>query len=138
MPVEAEDGFVLRLIGNTGEVRRRALLLALLVAALAAIGAVGSSSGATPWHDPGSARRALARGELADVPAPTALTRSRDVLGRDLDGYGVPAALAVAFVLTLAGGWWLARERAARVLASVLVTRRRPRAPPRLPSVVHC
>ncbi len=119
--------------------RRRALLLALLVGGLAAVGAVGLGSGATPWHDPATTRSALARAELADVPAPTALTRTRDVLGRNLDTwYSVPAALAVAFVITLAGGWWLARERAARVRHPVLVTTRRTRAPPRLPFIVHC
>jgi hypothetical protein len=119
--------------------RRRAFLLALLVGGLAAVGAVGLSGSGTPWHDPASTRSALARAELADVPAPTALTRTRDVLGRDADArYGIPAALAVALAITRAGGWWLARERAARVRPLVLVALRRTRAPPRLPSIVHC
>ena len=118
--------------------RRRALLLAILVGGLAAAGASGLGGGATPWPDPPSNGAAL-RAELADVPAPAAVARVRDVLGRHHDDRrDVPAALAVALLLTLAGGWWVARERAARVRLAAPDSIRRTRAPPRLPSIVHC
>jgi hypothetical protein len=117
--------------------RRRALLLAILVGGIATAGAVAIGGGATPWPDPPPTGAAL-HAELADVPAPPAVARARDALGHDQDGKrDVPAALTVALVLTLAGGWWLARERAAHVRDATRVWNRRTRAPPGLPTIVH-
>ena len=131
--------FVPRLIGKTGQMRRRALLLALFVGGLAAVGTVGLAGGVTAGTARPSSHPALARAELADAPAPTAFSRARDALARDhRDRLNTSAALAAALVLTLAGGWWLARERAARVRGSRLVATRRTRAPPRQPAIVHC
>ncbi|HEY3669334.1 MAG TPA: hypothetical protein VGN51_00230 [Acidimicrobiia bacterium] len=119
--------------------RRRALLLAFLVAGLASATGAAIGTGAVPWHDsPGNAT-ALARGDLADAAAPTALSRVRDQLGRDHDvRRDVAAALGIALILTLSGGWWLARERAARALHRRPSTTRRTRAPPLVPTTVHC
>jgi hypothetical protein len=120
-------------------VRRRLALLTLLAGALVAAGGAALVSRAAAEHDVVTPATALARAELADVPAPVALTRVRDTLARDHDARrDVAVALGVALVLTLAGGWWLARERTARVhLAHPLATPRT-RAPPRLPAIVHC
>jgi len=131
--------FVPRLIGKTGEMRRRALLLALLVGGLAAAGTAGLVGSVVTGNDRPSSHTALARADLADAPAPTAFNRARDALARDhSDRLNTSAALAVFLVLTLAGGWWLARERAARVRRPRLVATRRTRAPPRQPAIVHC
>ena len=79
-------------------------------------------------------------------PAPTSPTSPhpprcravRDQLGRDHDVRGdVTAALGIALVLTLSGGWWLARERAARALHRRPRTTRRTRAPPMVTATVH-
>ena len=64
--------FVPRLIGKTGEMRRRAILLALLVGGLAAAGTVGLAGSVAAGSDHPSSRTALARAELADAPAATA------------------------------------------------------------------
>ena len=119
--------------------RRRALLLAFIVGGLASATGAAISTGVVPWHDaPGSAT-ALARADLADVAAPTAISRARDHLGRDHDTRrDVAAALGIALVLTLSGGWWLARERAARSLHRRPCTTRRTRAPPLVPATIHC
>ncbi len=119
--------------------RRRALLLAFLVGGLAVAGTAGLAGSVTAGNDRPSNRAALARAELADAPAPTAFSRARDAFARDHgDRFNTSAALAVALVLTLAGGWWLARDRAARVRRPLLVATRRTRAPPRQPAIVHC
>ena len=113
--------------------RRRALLLAFLVGGLARrrhrrSGPEASLRATTVRPNRATA---LARAELADAPAPTAFSRARDAFARDHDDrFNASAALAVALVLTLAGGWWLARERAARVRQPLLVATRRTRAPP--------
>jgi hypothetical protein len=118
--------------------RRRALLLALAVAGLAAAGAAGLGGGVARWHDAPSTATALDRAALADAPASTALPRVRDALARNHDHRGdVPTALAVTSVLALAGGWWLARDRAARVRPTTVHAIRRTRAPPRLPAIVQ-
>ena len=130
-------GFVPRLIGKTGDMRR-VLLVAVLIGGLAVAGASVLGAGGTQPPDRASGTAALARAELADVPAPSALGRVRDAFGRDHHaGHDVPAALAVAFLLTLAGGWWLARDRAARVRHPEPVAYRRTRAPPVMPATVH-
>jgi hypothetical protein len=119
--------------------RRRALLLVLLVGGLAAVGGatLGSSAAHGRGLTPGVA--ALARADVADALAPTALSRDRDGLGRDHDTRrDVAAAIGIALVLTLAGGWWLARERAARVRHVRPLATRRTRAPPWMPATVHC
>ncbi len=119
--------------------RRRALLLAFLVGGLAVAGTAGLAGSVAAGNDRPSNRAALARAELADAPAPTAFSRARDAFARDHDDrFNTSAALAVALVLTLAGGWWLARDRAARVRRPLLVATRRTRAPPRQPAIVHC
>ena len=119
--------------------RRRAILLALLVGGLAAAGTAGLAGSVAASNDHASNRTALARAELSDAPAPTAFSRARDAFARDHDDrFNSSAALAVALVLTLAGGWWLARDRAARVRRPLLVATRRTRAPPRQPAIVHC
>jgi hypothetical protein len=119
-------------------VRRRALLLALLVGGLSAAGATGPAGSVAASHDRPSDRAALAHADLADVPAPSAFSRARDALERDHhDRVIVPAVLGMA-LLTLAGGWWLARERAARVRRPLLIATRRTRAPPRQFAIVHC
>ena len=119
--------------------RRRALLLAFLVGGLAVAGTAGLAGSVAGGQRPSVEPRRAARAELADAPAPTAFSRARDAFARDHDDrFNTSAALAVALVLTLAGGWWLARERAARVRQPLLVATRRTRAPPRQPAIVHC
>jgi hypothetical protein len=119
--------------------RRRLLLLALLAGGLTTAGGAALGNAAASGHDARFPTTALARAELADVPAPTALSRARDGLGREHDTRrDVTAALGVALVLTLAGGWWLARERAARVRHALPLTIRRTRAPPGMPHTVRC
>jgi len=135
--------FVPRPIGKTGGMRRRALLLACivggLVGGLASAGGAAIGTGAVPGHDsPGSAT-ALARAGLVDVAAPTALSRARDDLERDHDvRRDVAGALGLALVLALSGGWWLARERAARAFHRRTCPTRRTRAPPVVLATVHC
>jgi hypothetical protein len=120
-------------------VRRRALLLALLVGGLVAAGGATLGTAAAPGRDVTEGEAALARSDLADVPPPTALSRARDGFGRQLDSRrDVAAAIGIALVLTLAGGWWLARERAARVRHVRPLATRRTRAPPRTATTVHC
>ena len=119
--------------------RRRLLLLALLAGGLATAGGAAFGNVAASNHDARVPATALARAELADVPAPTALSRVRDGFGREHDARrDVAAALGVALVLTLAGGWWLARERAARVRHARPLAIRRTRAPPGMPATVRC
>src|SRR5215204_3244932 len=95
--------------------RRRLLALALLAGGLATAGGATLDNAAAWGHDAHVAATALARAELADVPAPTALARARDGLGREHDTRrDVTTALGVALVLTLAGAG--ARARASRPL----------------------
>jgi len=113
--------------------RRRGLLLAFivggLVGGLASATGAAIATGAVPWHDAAGTASALARADLADVVAPSAISRGRDLLAREHDGRrDVAAALGMALLLTLSGGWWLARERAARALHRRPCTTRRPRA----------
>ena len=118
--------------------RRRLLLVALLAGGLAAAGAAAFGNATTSSLDARGSATALARAELADVPAPSALSRARDGLGREHDSRrDLAAALGVALVLTLAGGWWLARERAARVRHARPLAIRRTRAPPGMPITVR-
>ena len=103
-------------------------------------GATGAAigSGVVSTHDASGTATALARADFADVAAPSALSRVRDQLGRDHDVRGdVTAALGIALVLTLSGGWWLARGRAARALHRRIRTTRRTRAPPMVTATVH-
>jgi hypothetical protein len=82
---------------------------------------------------------ALARADVADVPASSALSRARDGIDRDHDTRReVATTLGVALVLTLAGAWWLARERTARFLHALPLAIRRTRAPPGMPATLHC
>ena len=119
--------------------RRPLLLLAVVVGALAAAGGAAFGSSVSSGHHATVAGPALARADVADVPAPTALSRTRDGLGRDHDTRrDVTAALGVALTLTLAGGWWLARERTARVRHAPPLATRRTRAPPGMPATLHC
>jgi len=84
--------------------RRRLLLLALLAGGLATAGGATLDNAAAWGHDAHVAATALARAQLADVRAPTALARARDGLGREHDTRrDVTTALGVALVLTLAG-----------------------------------
>jgi len=119
-------------------VRRRILLLLLLVIGLAGATGAAIGTGVLSAHDVSGSATALARADFADVAAPTALSRVRDQLGRDHDTRGdVTAALGIALVLTLSGGWWLARQRAARALHRRICTTRRTRAPPMVTAIVH-
>jgi len=119
--------------------RHRAFLFAFLAGGIAAAGGAAFGTAAATWHDTPSQAPALARADLVDVPAPTTFTRARDASDREHGiGQGVVAALALAVALTLAGGWWLAREHAARVRHALLLAIRRTRAPPRVPVTVHC
>jgi hypothetical protein len=123
--------------------RRRGLLLAFivggLVGGLATATGAAIGTGAVHGHDSAGTARALARADLADVVAPSAISRGRDLLAREHDvRRDVAAALGIALLLTLGGGWWLARDRAARVLHRRPCTTRRPRAPPLVPATVHC
>jgi hypothetical protein len=119
--------------------RRRAFLFALLAGGLAVAGGVTFGNAATASHDLPATTTALARTELADVPAPTALASTRDSTGRAHEsGRGFAVVLRVALAISLAGGWWLAREHAARVRVLLLLAGRRTRAPPRLPVTVCC
>jgi len=118
-------------------VRRRFLFLFLVVGLASATGAA-IGTGAVLAHDASGPATALARADFADVAAPSALSRVRDQLGRDHDVRGdVTAALGIALVLTLSGGWWLARQRAARALHRRTCTTRRTRAPPMVTASVH-
>jgi hypothetical protein len=118
---------------------RRLLLVALLAGGLATAGGAALGNAATSGHDAHVPATALARAEIADVAVPTALSRVRDGFGRDHDARrDVAVALGVALVLTLAGGWWLARDRAARIRHVRPLTIRRTRAPPGMPVIVHC
>jgi hypothetical protein len=119
--------------------RRRLLLLALLAGGLATASGATVADRSTPAPDLAAPGTTLVRTQLADVPAPTTLSRVRDAFGRDHDTRrDVAVALGVALVLTLAGGWWLARERAARMHPARRITILRTRAPPRMPTIVHC
>ena len=119
--------------------RRRLLLVALLAGGLAAAGAAAFGNATTSTLDARGTATALARAELADVPAPTALSRVRDGFGREHDTRrDLAAALGVALVLVLAGGWWIARDRAARVRHARPLTIRRTRAPPGMPATIRC
>jgi hypothetical protein len=119
--------------------RPRALLFAVLAGAIVAAGGAAFGTAAATWHDTPTKAPALARADLVDVPAPSALTRTRDASDREHGiGHSVVAVLALAVALTLAGGWWLTREHAARVRHELLLTIRRTRAPPRVPVIVHC
>ena len=130
--------FVPRPIGNTGGVRRRVLLLLFVVVGLASATGAAIGTGVASGHDASGTATALARADFADVAAPTALSRVRDQLGRDHDVRGdVTAALGIALALTLSGGWWLTRERAARALHRRPSTTRRTRAPPMVTATVH-
>jgi hypothetical protein len=119
--------------------RRRALLFALLAGGLVVAGGVALGSDATAWHGTPTTPAAIARAELVDVAPPAVASRARDHEGRTHDAArGVAVGLAVALALTLAGGWWLIRERAGHLRHARLVARRRTRAPPGLPVTVHC
>jgi len=119
--------------------RRRALLLAFLAGALATVGTLALGAHATSGHDSPLPTTVLARAELAEVASPTALTRARDDLGREHDTRrDVATAIALGLALSLSGGWWLARSRAARSRRPLPLAIRRTRAPPRLPAIVHC
>jgi hypothetical protein len=116
----------------------RVLILGGLVAGLAGATGAAIGTGVVSAHDASGTATALARADFADVAAPTALSRVRDQLGRDHDTRGdVTAALGIALVLTLSGGWWLARERAARAVHRRTCTTRRTRAPPMVTATVH-
>jgi hypothetical protein len=118
--------------------RSRALLFAFLAGAIAAAGGAAFGTAAS-WHDTPSKAPALARADLVDVPAPTAVIRARHASYRQHGiGQSVVAVLALAVALTLAGRWRLTREHAARVRHELLLTIRRTRAPPRMPVIVHC
>jgi hypothetical protein len=119
--------------------RRRALLFALAAGGFAAVGGAAAGVGAIASHDPSESAIALTRTELADVPAPTVFARARDTLGRERDvQHDAAVALAITTALTLAGGWWLARQGTAHIGNTLAVARPRPRAPPvRVPTVVH-
>jgi hypothetical protein len=119
--------------------RRRAVLLVVAAGALAAVGGAALSRAAVPGRDAPPSVAALARAELADVPAPSAIAGARDGIGRDHDvRRDVAVALAASLALTLAGAWWLGRERTARMRLPRPCTARRTRAPPRMPATVHC
>jgi hypothetical protein len=117
--------------------RRWALLLVVVAGGLVAGGAT-LGHGTIRLHEATVAGTTLARADLADVPAPAA-SRARDGSSREHDvRRDFAAVLGLGLVLTLAGGWWIARERAARVRHPRPVTALRTRAPPRLPTIVHC
>jgi hypothetical protein len=118
---------------------RRRFLLALVAGGLAIAGGVALADQAAPSPDPGGSATSLDRAQLSDVPAPTALSRVRDGLGHGHDARrDLVAALGAALLLTLAGGWWLTRERAARVHLRRSLATPRTRAPPWMPTTVHC
>ena len=115
--------------------RRRVLLLALLAGGLATASGAALVEHAAPGHDLVAPATAFARTEITDVTAPTAFSRARDALGREHDARrDVAVALGVALVLTLGGGWWLARERAGRVHTLRWTALLRTRAPPATPA----
>ncbi len=118
--------------------RRRALLFVVLAGGLAGATGAAIGTGAVPWHDsPGTT--ALARADLADVATPGAASRARDHLGRDHDvRRDVAAALGIGLILTMSGGFWFARERAAHALHRRPRAIPRTRAPPLVPAIVHC
>jgi len=119
--------------------RRRALLLVVLVGGLAAVGGATLGSSTSHGRDLTARVAALARADVAEALAPAALSRDGAGLGRDHDARrDVAAAVGIALVLSLAGGWWLARERAARVRHVRPLAIRRTRAPPWTPATVHC
>jgi uncharacterized membrane protein YfcA len=110
----------------------------MLAGALASATGAAIGTGVVPGHDSPGTATALARADLVDVAAPSATSRGRDHLARDHDvRRDVAAALGIALILSLSG-WWLARERAARVFHRRPGTTRRTRAPPLVPATVHC
>jgi hypothetical protein len=119
--------------------RRRTLLLVVLAGGLAAAGGAAFGTGAATGHESPAHVVAQARSDLADIPAPSVLSRARDGAARDHDARrDVAAALGIAFAILLTGGWWLARERDARVRCSRRYASWRTRAPPVVPAIVHC
>jgi hypothetical protein len=119
--------------------RRRALLVVLLAGAFAAAGGIALGSPPASSHDAPASPAAIGRADVADGPTPSALARTFEGLSRDHDTRGdVAVAIGIALALALAGGWWLARERAARHIWSELRAVRRTRAPPWTPATVHC
>lgn len=131
--------FVPHLIGKTGGMRRRALLFALVTGGLAAAGATAFGPAGTPWRGSPANVAVLARAELAEMPTTASLSRVRDDFGRAHGARGdVAVAFGVALALTLAAGWWIARERVARVHHARVLAARRTRAPPSRLAIVHC
>jgi hypothetical protein len=118
--------------------RRRALLLVLLVGGLACATGAALGTGVVSGHRTSGNATAFARADLPDVPALTALSRVRDLIGRDHEARrDLAAALGIALVLLLSGVWWLARERAAGVPRRRLGTTRHTRAPPLVAATVY-
>jgi hypothetical protein len=119
--------------------RLRALLLVLLAGGFTAAGAVTVDVGAVPGHDTVERTIALARADLADVPAPSALSRTRDGAEHQHDTRrDVAVALFLAFGLSLLGGWWITRSTFPATRPRLVSARRRTRAPPVVPITVHC
>jgi hypothetical protein len=131
--------FAFHPIGNTGAMRRRALLLALVAGGLTAGASVALAVPRVLDRDVVARTAALARADLADVPAPSALARARDGIERGHEVHrDVAAVLTVVLAALLAGGWHLARSRVAAMRRSLALATRQPRAPPRMPRPVHC
>jgi hypothetical protein len=119
--------------------RRRWAVLLVVVAGGLAAGSATLGNGSIQHPEATADGTTLARADLADVPAPAAASRARDGIAREHEvRRDVAAGLGLGLALTLAGGWWIARDRAARVRHRRPVTALRTRAPPRLPAIVHC
>jgi hypothetical protein len=119
--------------------RSRALLVALLAAAVAALGATASGAGPTPGRDGGTLTTALGRSDLVDVAPASAYSRVRDAAGREHDTRrDIAIALGLGLVLTLSVAWWLARERRSSSAPVGGAARLRRRAPPRVSFPVSC
>jgi hypothetical protein len=131
-------GFAARHIGNTGGMRRGAILLAVLTGALATAGGTAPGSGLTSQRLSAVAAVTLPRAELADTAGTGITAHIRDDATRELDARRDLVAVLGVLLTPLLACWWLVAER--RRASDRIGPRaiRRKRAPPRVSVTVQC